>query len=311
MTASSTPTDRPTDPDTGAAARPDAVSRARATPLDLASVVASLVRPTTHRVVVEGRDPLDGQLRLDHRDVTVRPLLAELRAELVPGGESGGSGRGGGSPLSVDVADVLRDLERLGRVHLRLLRIRPRRGPGVDPIADGLAQLVPAHWPPELPAGLGRGAFRDRLAEVVDRGRAVLAGETTGTYVRDTRCPVCLVEWVTEAVPGGADRHPALRVNRAKPEPDGTPGPVRGTTCTACSRRWSWADMEAPGPPDWKPGKLWQLIAADRTVVAEARAALRRRAGELAARRRLYTDTDRPTAEALGLPIYEPEEADA
>ncbi len=255
-------------------------------PLVLGEVVASLVRPTMASVIVEGRDPRDGGLLLERRTVAVRPLLAELRAELVPGGESGGSGRGGGVAMSVDVADVIRDVELLVRGQLAALKLRRRRpAAGVDPLADQLAQLVPAAWP--TPGA--RQAFTDRLAELVETGRAVLAGLASSTYVRDTRCPVCHAEWVAEHVAGGWDRHPALRVNRGKPEPDGTPGPVRGTTCTHCQRRWTWPDMLGP-TADEPGGRLWQLITADAAVLAAGRRLREQtaREAELAERDRLY-----------------------
>ena len=352
---STTPPDRPS----GATPRPDAPPPAsgahadargepeRREPADLAAVVAQLVRPTSAEVTLEGRDPRDGSVLVQRTHVPVRPLLAELRAELVPGGESGGAGRGGGAPVSVEVLDALGALHRHVSDTLRKLGLRQRQHarecsscstpvrhcrhgldrhgrpllgpygapccsrhrhpPAPDRIADGLAQLVAHPWP--NPAA--RQAFADHLRALVEHAGKVLDGTTSSTYVRDTRCPRCHAWTVREPGPAGpsgrptlGDPHPALRVNRGRPADDGRPGPIRGTSCTGCGRRWTWADMQGPTSTE-SAGRLWHLLRADADLLDGIRRRRRvaERLAEAGRRERLYGDDDAEAEAArLGLP---------
>jgi hypothetical protein len=238
-------------------------------PRPLPDVVAGLLDPRRRKILVEGRDPADGALRLEVREAAVRPLWAELVAAARPSGQAGGGGRGGGLPLSLealDLADRVRDVadswararelpwlpeprrcvacgtavvlcEILATYRL-ICCARCDRHPRPDRAARALRRLAVAHWPDP--------AERDQLARILDRlaeqADALLAGDQTSQYVRDTRCPRCWAWDVTEQdqVIRAPVRHPALLLVRARER-------VVGTTCTACTAWWPWDGMGADG----------------------------------------------------------------
>jgi hypothetical protein len=314
--------------------RPDASPDTRERPAPaLAAVVRLWLEPTVRAVPVYV--VVDGELVMRLVDRPVGAVLTELRAELTPSGEAGGSGRGGGTVLAIDVLDateavygtVLEWCAMLGlkpRSDRRLCRscrtslhdcrheIEPdtefyRIGPrgmtccshhdhpaAVDPIADGMRRL-PVH-------GALKPAARDQLARILDRQRVhaerVLAGDSA-RYVSGTRCPrpQCKVERVRE---DDGTIHGPLRIDRERSEsPDGRPGPILGTRCTACTTWWPYAEMGEDGSLQEALEADREGRDADRAAVAARRAA---RQAEEAQRAAAYGRTD-GSARRLGLPV--------
>lgn len=224
-------------------------------PPTLPQVVAELVNPTTVRVLVERRSPTDGSLVIERPEHTVRPVLAELRAAVMPSGQSGGGGRGGGLPLSLEALDVLEQIRDLVDVELGRLGLtyrsddRPCSGcqtpfvycrRALDPATGlrvigvrGLGCCSRCHHAvavdpledalrrlavhPWPPAQQDtREAFRRRLQSLTDRAASMLAGDPDAERVRDTRCPKCKAEYVHVDRGAGVERVPPLRIERSK-----------------------------------------------------------------------------------------------
>lgn len=201
----------------------------RRPPADLVAVVGELLDPQTMRVVVETRSPEDGHLLVERREFTVRPVLAELRAAVMPSGQSGGGGRGGGLPLSLEALDVLDQLRGTVDVAMAQLGMRHRRHGRCE--ACGMAEAVcqrggypgpgglPPHGPhfpdgprccsahrhihPDRaedalrrlavhpwPDAAARQSFAEQLRTLTDRARATLDGDGDAERIRDTRCPI-------------------------------------------------------------------------------------------------------------------------
>jgi hypothetical protein len=220
----------------------------------LPEAVGALLDPQTRKVLIETRDHADGGLHLDAREVTIRPVYAELVAAATPSGQAGGGGRGGGLPVSLEALDLLDRIRGLTADWAWQAGLTPaaeggvrHAGPPPDPCPRMLRQLAVHGWDDDqAPRMLSRIVERLTTQTV-----AFLAGDETSSYVRDTRCPRCgawdVQEWSDDH--GAPLRHPALHVVRRD-------GRVQGTQCTACTTWWEWDGLGEDGP-------LAQELAAD------------------------------------------------
>lgn len=256
----------------------------------LPAAVAALLDPTPRKILVETRSTEDGTLQLTARDVTIRPLWAELLLAAAPSGQAGGGGRGGGVPLSVDAVDLADRIRIAVDDHARAAGLPPpavdRRRcracgwpaaacdilatystrtcrlaccalcdghPHADRTARQLRRLVVHHW-------TGAEQARDQLTRILvhytAQAAALLAGDQTSQYVRDTRCPRCQVWDVREWDPAARleVRHPALLIVRLQAR-------VVGTRCTGCGVGWPWDGLGAEGA-------LGRELAGDRAAQA-------------------------------------------
>lgn len=170
---------------------------------------------------------------------TIPPLLDQLRAAVVPSGESGKGGRGGtgGGPdwTSVDLLDRL-------RVTLADWRDRAGLDAGSRTLVQQVRQVCAHDWP-DLEAGQMARVLLNLAREA--QGHLTPPDATPTRYVRATACPDCgerTVPVVNEH--GDPAQQPAVIVvlNR---------GLVRYAQCQACGVQWGrdqlagWAGMPA------------------------------------------------------------------